>query len=179
MPSLMAESANAHTNAGWLRGAWINALPPLLPTMVGAFLWALAMFASAATVLVWDNWQMPDRIRTIAGFFAMGGFVAFPIGMILARFLSYRRAGETAFAAAFVSLAAASFVAIGGLFALEYRSYYAEWHADTFTRIWFFQFVFTIAAALYQFAVLGLRLFFPVGFIALIAASVWFARQAR
>jgi len=137
------------------------------------------MFVSAATVLVWDDWQTPYRIRTIAGFFGIGGFVAFPIGLMLARFLSYRRRSDTAFAAALVSLAAASFVAIAGLFALEYRSYYAEWHAETFTRVWFFQFVFTIAVALYQFAVLGLRLFFPVGFIALILAALWFARQPR
>ena len=67
----------------------------------------------------------------------------------------------------------------GGLYALDYRAYYAEWHADTFTRIWFLQFAHTIAAALYQFAVLGLRLFFPVGFAALLVASFWFARRAR
>ena len=46
-------------------------------------------------------------------------------------------------------------------------------------RIWFLQFAHTIAAALYQFAVLGLRLFFPVGFVALLVASFWFARRAR
>lgn len=172
-------SAETRTDVGWLRGALTKAPPPLQLTFAGAMLWGMIMFASAATVLVWDNWQTPYRIRTIATFFAIGGFAAFPIGLILARFLSHRRRPETAFAAAFVSLAATSFVAIGGLFALEYRSYYAEWHADTLTRVWFFQFVFTIAAALYQFAVLGLRLFFPVGFIALIAASVGFARQAR
>ncbi|MBL8576093.1 MAG: hypothetical protein JNK47_02610 [Mesorhizobium sp.] len=137
------------------------------------------MFASAAAVLAWDSWQTPYHIRTIATFFGIGGFAAFPIGLILASFLSHRRGPETAFAAAFVSLATASFVAIGGLFALEYRSYYAEWHAAAFTVVWFFQFVFTVAAALYQFAVLGLRLFFPVGFIALIATSLWFARQPR
>ncbi len=172
-------SPETSRNAGWLRGVLTNAPPPLLPTLAGAVLWGLAMFASAAAVLVWDSWQTPERIRAIAAFFAIGGFVAFPVGLILARFLSYRRGAETAFAAALVSLAAASFIAIGGLFALEYRSYYAEWHADTFTRVWVFQFIFTIAAALYQFAVLGLRLFFPVGFVALIAASLWFARQPR
>ena len=46
-------------------------------------------------------------------------------------------------------------------------------------RIWFLQFTHTIAAALYQFAVLGLRLFFPFGFVALFVASFWFARRVR
>ncbi len=142
-------------------------------------LWGVAMGASALLMLVLENWETPQKIRTVAALFALGGAVAFPLGLFLARFLSYRRRRETAFAAAFLSLAVATAAVTGGLFALQYRDYYAEWHADAFTRIWFLQFVFTIAAALYQFAVLGLRLFFPFGFAALLVASVWFARRAR
>jgi hypothetical protein len=36
-----------------------------------------------------------------------------------------------------------------------------------------------VAAAFYQFAVIGLRLYFPFGVVALLAASAWFARRAR
>ncbi|RUW22679.1 hypothetical protein EOA34_20760, partial [Mesorhizobium sp. M4B.F.Ca.ET.013.02.1.1] len=67
----------------------------------------------------------------------------------------------------------------GGLFALQYRSYYAEWHAPAFTIRWAFELVFTMLTALYQFVVLGIRLYFPLGFIALVAAGIWFARQRR
>ena len=42
-----------------------------------------------------------------------------------------------------------------------------------------FQFVFTTRGALIQFAVLGVRLFFPLGFVALFVASLWFARSTR
>lgn len=65
------------------------------------------------------------------------------------------------------------------LFALQYRSYYAEWHASAFTPTWAFEFAFTMLTALYQFVVLGMRLYFPLGFAALVAASIWFARQRR
>ena len=78
-----------------------------------------------------------------------------------------------------MSLAVATVAVTAGFFALQYRDYYAEWHAEAFTRIWFLQFAHTLAAALYQFAVLGLRLFFPLGFVALLVASFWFARRAR
>lgn len=40
------------------------------------------------------------------------------------------------------------------------------------TVIWFFQFAFTSASAVYQFAVLGVRHYLPFGLILLIAASI-------
>lgn len=165
--------------SSWLAGALASALPPLLQSIGGALLWGMAMGASALMMLVVENWESPEKIRTVAALFAIGGAIAFPFGLILARFLSYRRTPQAAFAAAFLSLAAVTAAATGGLYALDYRAYYAEWHAEVFSRIWFLQFIHTIAAALYQFAVLGFRLFFPVGFLALLVASAWFARRAR
>lgn len=163
----------------WMAGALAGALPPLLPTLAGALLWGLAMGGSALTMLVIENWETPRTIRTVTGLFAIGGLIAFPFGLILARFLSHRRRRQTAFAAALLSLAAMTALATGGLYALDYRAYYAEWHAETLSLTWVFQFIYTVAAALYQFAVLGLRLFFPVGFLALLIASAWFASRAR
>jgi hypothetical protein len=173
-------SASASNNRpSWLAGALSGALPPLRPTLAGMLLWGTAMGASALLMLVIENWETPQKIRTVTALFALGGAAAFPLGLILARFLSYRRQRETAFAVAFLSLAVATVCITAGLFALQYRDYYSQWHAETFTRIWFLQFTHTIAAALYQFAVLGLRLFFPFGFVALLVASFWFARRVR
>jgi len=137
------------------------------------------MGASAFLVLAFESWATTQKIHAVAALFVIGGAAAFPMGFVLARFLSHRRNPETAFAVAFLSLAVATIGVTGGLFALEYRIYYAEWHAETFSRIWFLQFAHTVAAALYQFAVLGLRLFVPVAFIALLVASFLFARRAR
>jgi hypothetical protein len=151
----------------------------LLPTLGGALLWGAAMGSSALLMLVFEDWETAQKIRSVALLFAVSGAAAFPLGLTLARFLAHRRQREVAFAVAFLSLAFATAAVTGGLFALQYREYYAEWHADAFTRVWFFQFGFTVAAALYQFAVLGLRLFFPLGFAALLVASFWFARRVR
>ena len=156
-----------------------QALPPFFPTLGGAFLWGLAMGGSALATLVLAQWETPYNIRVVVVLFAIGGAIAFPFGLFLARLLSTSKRRETAFAAMLLSLAIVTIAATSGLFALQYRSYYAEWHAEAFSRIWFLQFIHTVAAAAYQFAVLGLRLYSPFGFVALLAASAWFARRAR
>lgn len=145
--------------------------------VVGAVLWGLAMAASAFLNLY--HWETPGRIRFIVLLYALGGALAFPVGLTLARLASRGRHWETALAAAFICLLGATLAFTGGLFALQYRSYYAEWHAPAFTLTWAFEFVFTILTALYQFVVLGVRLYFPFGLAALVAASIWFARRRR
>jgi hypothetical protein len=154
-----------------------EALPALRMTALGALLWGLAMAASAFANL--HDWETPSRIRFVVQLYALGGAIAFPVALTAARLVTRGRRWETALAAAFVCLLGATLAFTGGLFALQYRSYYAEWHAPAFTLTWAFEFVFTVLTALYQFAVLGVRLYFPLGFAALVAASVWFARQRR
>ena len=156
-----------------------RAVPSTVAALVGAVLWAVAMGASALLCLWLDNWETPEKIRFVVLLYAMGAALAFPIGLFAARLISLDRQAEVAFAAAFICLLAATLAFTGGLFALQYRSYYAEWHAEAFTVLWAFELVFTSLTALYQFVVLGVRLYFPLGFIALAVASVWFARQQR
>ena len=156
-----------------------RAVPSTVAALLGALLWAVAMGASALTGLWLDNWETPEKIRFVVLLYAMGAALAFPVGLFAARLISLDRQAEVAFAAAFICLLAATLAFTGGLFALQYRSYYAEWHAEAFTVLWAFELVFTSLTALYQFVVLGVRLYFPLGFIALAVASVWFAHQQR
>jgi len=155
------------------------AVPSASEAAAGALLWGSAIGVSALANLLLAAWETPDRIRFVAMLYCLGGMLAFPVGLTLARLVSRGRHWETAFAAAFVSLLAATLAFTGSLFALQYRSYYAEWHAPVFTLTWAFEFAFTMLTALYQFVVLGSRLYFPLGFAALVAASAWFARQRR
>ncbi|TPM02047.1 hypothetical protein [Mesorhizobium sp. B2-3-10] len=154
-------------------------MPTLRAALLGALLWAAAMGASALVNLLLDNWVTPGKIRTVSLLFAVGGALAFPVGLFAARLVSLGRGREVAFAAIFVGLAAATIGLTALLYALQYRSYYAEWHAPVFTFTWGFQLAFTMAVASYQFVVLGIRLYFPLGFVALFAVSLWFARQQR
>ncbi|MER8549482.1 hypothetical protein NKH41_28160 [Mesorhizobium sp. M1169] len=156
-----------------------RSLPPLRTAFAGALLWAMAMGASALLNLLLYDWETPAKVRFVSLLYAAGGALAFPVGLFLARLVSLGRHWEIALAAAFVCLLAATITFTGGPFGLQYRSYYVQWHAPALTITWVFQFVFTMLTALYQFVVLGIRLYFPLGFVALAVASVWFARQQR
>nr|WP_027051643.1 hypothetical protein [Mesorhizobium erdmanii] len=172
---MTSHPATPSRNLNYLR----RALPGWRVALFGSLLWAVAMGASALVNLLLDNWVTPDKIRTVSLLFAGGGALAFPVGVFAARLVSLARGPEVAFASAMVCLAAATIGLTAGLYALQYRSYYAEWHAPVFTLTWGFQLAFTMAVALYQFVVLGIRLYFPLGFIALAAVSLWFTQQWR
>lgn len=77
----------------------------------------------------------------------------------------------------FLCLAAGTIGTTAFLFALDYRTFYAQWHAMTGTRTWLFQFAFTSLAAFYQFLVLGVRLYLPLGAVALVATGLLLARS--
>jgi hypothetical protein len=145
--------------------------------MFGALLWAAVMALSAWYGVSALDWETRVRITRIVLLFAAGAFVAFPLGILVARMLAGRRSREVAFAAAFLCLAAATVGITSLIFAFDYRTYYAEWHDDEFSIRLIFEITFTTLSAVYQFAVLGVRLYFPIGFLGLFVASWWFARQ--
>ena len=156
--------------AGVLR----KALPGWPLAIGGGFAWAVIMAISAASGVWLEGWQANDRVGWIAALYAAGGFLAFPFGLFLAELFSRGRP-DTIFAAALLAHSATTIAATALLFAMHYRLYYAQWHDPTFTVTWAFQFAFTGAAAVYQFVVLGIRLYFPLGFAALLAVSLWHA----
>jgi hypothetical protein len=156
-----------------------RALPPPGQAFFGTLLWAAAMAASAVLNLLLDAWVTPAKIRVVALLFIVGGAMALAPGLLAARLLSLGRGGEVAFAAAFTCLLTSTIGFTGCLFGLQYRLYYSDWHEPVSTHLGLIEFVSTIAAGAYQFLVLGVRLYFPFGFVALLAFSLWFARQAR
>ncbi len=155
------------------------ALPAWPVALGGALAWAVVMGASAALGLWLRAWETQDRIVAVVALFAAGGAIAFVPGLFLARLAAGQKPRGAAFAAVFLGLSIATIGFTAALYALVYRSYYAAWHADAFTITWAFQQVFTTLGALGQFAVLGLRLYFPLGFAALVAAGLLFSRQPR
>lgn len=154
------------------------ALPTRREAIIGAPAWGLLLLANAALGLALRGWSF-DLIGIVALLFFAGGCLAFPLAIFVARLLSASRSRAASFAAIFLCLAVATVALTGGLYALDYRAYYAQWHEAPFTRIWMLQFAFTSLVALYQFAVLGLRLMFPLGFLGLFAASWLLGREAH
>lgn len=143
----------------------------------GAVLWAGAMGLSAWLGLWRLDWQSGKRIADVAQLFFFCGLAAFPLATWLSAWLARRWSAEQRFAIAFLALAVTTIGLTAVVYAIQYRLYYSEWHDHPFTMRWVFEVGFTTLAAMYQFAVTGMRLYFPLGFAALLLAGFWFARQ--
>lgn len=155
------------------------ALPGWRVALVGTPLWAAILVASAVVWLLLAQRFATSQWQAILAIFALGGLLAFPFGLYAARLLAPSAPAGPRFAAAFLCMGLASVLGVAFVFSMQYRLYYAQWHEPFPTIPWFFQLAFTGAGAVYQFAVLGVRMFFPVAFVALFAFSLWHARAPR
>lgn len=162
-----------------LRTRLAASIPPLGLWLLGAPAWGAAMALScqlAMWMLHWTPYAHRDQLLLL---FLAGGVLGWLTAQPLVRFVSLDRPPETRFAAGFLFLALGTVAFTAFLFAMQYRTFYAQWHAPFGTRIWAFQFVFTAASAVFQFCVLGLRLFLPFGLLFLVAASLLLTRRNR
>ncbi len=153
---------------------------PAFPTRLwifGAPAWGVAMALCAFGGLFLRFRLETSHLSELLFLYFAGGLVAWIIALPMARPFMGHRLAERRFAAMFLALTVATVLITAGFFALDYRSFYAQWHAPFGTRIWAFQFVFTSASAAYQFLVLGLRLYLPFGFMLLIGVSLYLAKR--
>jgi hypothetical protein len=150
-----------------------HSLPTLRETLVGAPLWGLVMALSALMALYLRNGAETSHLNSILLLFFSGGLVSWPFALFLGRFGAIGRGRETRFAAFFLCLTLCTIAATALLFALDYRVFYARWHAPFGTGTWAYQLSFTSASAIYQFIVMGIRLYLPLGFAALALTSLW------
>lgn len=157
-----------------LKGAW----PGGAVVIGGSLGWGLAMAASAAlTLRLRTDWQSAELGQVLLLYF-FSAVIAFLPALLLGRIIGYGRPFGARFAANFLTLAILTVGLTALLFALDYRTYYAQWHGHDLSLLWAFQFVFTVLAAVYQFAVVGLGLYLPLGGLALLAASFMLAKGA-
>lgn len=173
---MKSATASHHESLG---GRFAMLRPPLLPWIGGTILWGAAMAISA-----WLGFALLRSIPVTHSdelllLYFCGGALAWLLVLPLVRFLSHARPAETRFAAALLILGIGTIAMTAFLFAMQYRLFYAQWHAPFGSRIWMFQFVFTSAGAVYQFAVLGIRPLLPVGGTVLVLTSLSLARRSR
>lgn len=154
-----------------------SSLPNASEILVGGPVWGAMMALSSLLALYLRNGAQTYHIVSILLLFFCGGIIAWPCAVFLGRFAAIGRRGETRFAAFFLCLTVLTIAATAFIFAMDYRLFYAQWHQPFGTRIWMYQFVFTSAGAAYQFVVMGIPLYLPLGFAALALASLWLARR--
>ena len=173
-------SASGHSRTDAQRGLTrkiaqrlLEALPGLWEVLLGAPLWGVMMAVSALAALYLRNGAETSHLSSILVLFFLGGLVSWPFALLLGRFGAIGRGRETRFAAFFLCLTLCTITTTAVLFALDYRIFYARWHAPFGTATWAYQFTFTSASAIYQFVVMGIRLYLPLGFAALAVTSLW------
>ncbi|MDF1607476.1 hypothetical protein PZ897_04740 [Hoeflea sp. YIM 152468] len=137
----------------------------------GALGWGAAMAISAQASLWLSMAALTSHYWSLTALVFAGAACAWPLSLALFRFIAFRRRREAAFAVAFLCLTLFTIGLTSAMFAVIYRAFYAQWHGDPFTKLWLAQFVFTVASALYQFAVQGVRLYLPLGVVFLGLAS--------
>lgn len=154
-------------------------LPSVQLWMGGSLAWALAMAASFQLSVHLFGSATSSHDLALTLIYAAGGLLGWLIALPLIHLVEKRGGPQTALAAWLLLLGVVTVGAISGIYALQYRSFYAHWHAPFPSRIWVYQQIFTTASALYQFAVLGLRHLLPAGLAMLLVLSMVMARRSR
>jgi hypothetical protein len=146
---------------------------------MGALGWGFAMAVSflLSTHLFGRSAGSHDLGLTLI--YAGGGFIGWIVALPLIHLATRHRAPQVTLAAWLFLLGVVTLGATAGVYALQYRHFYAHWHAPFPSRIWVYQLIFTSAVAVYQFAVLGLRHLLPAGLAMLLTLSVIMARRSR
>ncbi len=156
-----------------------NPLPSILLWMGGSLAWALAMAASFQLSVHLFGRATSSHDLALTLIYAAGGLLGWLIALPLIHLVEKRGGPQTALAAWLLLLGVITVGAISGIYAVQYRTFYAHWHAPFPSRIWVYQQIFTTASALYQFAVLGLRHLLPTGLATLLVLSMVMARRNR
>lgn len=155
------------------------ALPSKPVALAGPVVWGAAMAVSCGIGLYLRHRGQTDHFGQIVLYYFVGAFIAFIPALTLARFLSFSKPVTSRFCAVALCLCLVTYGITALLFAVQYRIFYAQWHEPFLTRIWFFQQVFTTLGAIYQFTIIGLWLYFPVGILSLFITSFILSLRMR
>jgi hypothetical protein len=160
---------------GLFRHIWFSRPSPREAAGI-AIVWGTAVPVCIIADYLVLRHMLPPGLTRVTTIFALGAFFAAPIALWCARIIA-RKNANSAFSAMFVLLSVGTIGLTALMFAFDFWLYFSQWHGDLFSGLWINQFVFTFASAIYQFLVSGLRLYLPLGLIALVIASMWASRR--
>jgi hypothetical protein len=156
-----------------------DAVPDANVVLFGSAAWGVLMAASAvASIWTHNGMLIASPLAVIAVYF-YGGSLGFAPGLMLARLLFGSRGPVARFIGGTFIILLATHTATAGIFALQYRVFYSYWHATFPSIIWFFQFAFTSAGAIYQYSVDSIYYYWPFSLLCFLGFGLWFARTHR
>jgi hypothetical protein len=148
----------------------------VLPHAFMAFLWACLMLISASFSLWQSNGFLTSHLSSILILVFFSALIAYPLAIVTLHILDRHKRFETQLAGSFLFLTIATSGVTAIVYSLNYWNFFHQWHSAPFSRLWAWQFFYTNLGALYQFAVMGLGLFMPLGIIFLCLISVYIAQ---
>jgi hypothetical protein len=163
---------------------WKNAMQGALPApslvVFGSAGWGAILMISALAGIWLRNGLIVANPFAIGSVFFYGGALAFAPSFWLAALILRRRAAIVRFIGCTLIIAFGSHLATSAIFALQYRVFYAHWHASFPNIVWFFQLAFTSAGAVFTFTVGSLHYYYwPVSCLAFLGFGLWFAFRGR
>ncbi len=147
----------------------------LITSMSFALIWTAAITAGAGLELWRDGWDVDERLTMILTPYFLGSLVG---GFFCIQLASQLKSTEPRrrFIIFFLLLAVFTIAGIVLAFALQYRLYFSQRHAEFPTLAWFVQTFFTVLGSVYLFASTGLRALVPWGLLSLVCSSFVFSR---
>ncbi|MGH6762861.1 MAG: hypothetical protein ACRECW_14875 [Phyllobacterium sp.] len=145
--------------------------------VAGSIFWAALMAASATLVLTLWNWRSPDQVNLIIALYFIGGLLAWPLAVFMLKFTAPHRSRETAFTSAFIFFSLSTIATTTALFIVQFQMFRMSLH-DHHTLL-NAKTVWSVAMTVYQFAVIGMRLYLPFGLFVVLGASWWYAKSTK
>ena len=144
-----------------------------------SFLWGALMTAAAYFSLMSEQARVfGPRVMTILALYFAGGAIGYLFAFPVVRWLKKRISPRQRLIIAILLLGGFTLAATAGVLALNYRTYYAEWHEAAYSIHWVYQQIFTVLGSTYQYLVIGIRLYWPLGPAFLLIAGWWMTRRA-
>jgi hypothetical protein len=156
-----------------------DAVPDANVVLFGSAAWGVLMAMSAVGSIWTHNGMLIASPLAVIAVYFYGGSLGFAPGLMLARFLFGLRGMVARFIGGTLIILLATHTATAGIFALQYRVFYSYWHATFPNIVWFFQFAFTSAGAIYQYSVDSIYYYWPFSLLCFLGFGLWFARAHR
>jgi hypothetical protein len=156
-----------------------NSLPSPREALLGALLWGAAMAVSMEAGIWLRNRAISGKTEGMLLIFFAGAALAWPFIFFLVSLISRGRHPVLRLLTAVILMALGTASMTALVFSQQYRHYYAQWHEHFLSITWAYQFTGTTISAIYQFMVMGLGLYFPLGYIFFAAASLWLMQRLR
>lgn len=142
-------------------------------------LWGAMMTAAAYFSLVSEHARaLGPRVMTILAVYFAGGAIAYLFAFSVTHWLARHLSPRVTPLVAIMALGGFTLAATAGILAFDYRAYYAQWHEAAFSGDWFYQQFYTVLGSTYQYLVIGVRLYWPLGPVFLLLAGWWMTRRA-